>query len=217
MGNKEKKEEKPAKAEYTLDDLCQNINEQYQREEQRDGEEKMRDRLLHLKVLTHMLEMVEAAGTVEEQVKRIRLKMEQDAALFGYTCLLASNSQFAYSWSYLRHQWDEYIKTLEYLCVFIHQMLSDIKLLQSQGTDIIGKRIIFANVFVASFEHGVPKVEVLWEHIGNLFNVKGGYTVTLQLGNIVLLSSFCKYQKNDLSKLWDNNLNVKIRHKKKDA
>ena len=45
MGNKEKKEEKPAKAEYTLDDLRQNIMEQYQKEEQRDGEENMRDRL----------------------------------------------------------------------------------------------------------------------------------------------------------------------------
>lgn len=219
MANKEKDIEKTAKSAYTLDYLQQNITAQFEREVQRDGEESMRDRLFHLRVLTHMLDMLATAGedTEEEMAKRIRLKMEQDDAHFGYTCFLASNSQFGHSWSYLRSQWNKYIKALEGLCVFIHQMLNDIKFLQTKGVDVIGKKVMFANVFVASFEHGEPKVEVVWEHIGNLFNVKDGYSVTIQLENIVLLSSFCKYQENDFCKLWEKYLMITIQHEKKHA
>lgn len=219
MANKEKDIEKTVKTAFSLDDLRQNITAQFEREVQREVEESMRDRLLHLRVLTHMLDMLATAGedTEEEMAKRIRLKMEQDDALFGYTCFLASNSQFGYSWSYLRSQWNKYIKALEGLCVFIHQMLNDIKFLQTKGVDVIGKKVMFANVFVASFEHGVPKVEVVWEHIGNLFNVKDGYSVTIQLENIVLLSSFCKYQENDFCKLWEKHLMITIQHEKKHA
>ena len=69
-------------------------------------------------------------------------------------------------------------------------------------------------MFVVSFEQYEPTVEVLWEKIGNLFDIKKGYSVTIQVGNVVLLSAFCKYHGSGLDGLWEKHLKIVVKHEK---
>lgn len=214
MGDKDKV--KSSKDEYTLDDLRKDINNQFEAEEQKDGEEKMRDKLLYLKVLNYLIDIVELAkeDSEEERINRIRLILEKDNSIFGYTYFLTSKKQFDYSWSYLRNQWSKYIEHLGHVCVFIRQVLSDIKHLQGKGKDVFGKKVIFANVFTVSFERHEPTVEVLWENIGNLFDVQKKYSVSIQVGKVVLLSAFCKYHGSGQDDLWEKHLKIAVKHDK---
>lgn len=214
MGDKDKT--KSSKKEYTLDDLRKDISNQFDVEEQKDGEEKMRDKLLYLKVLNYLIDIVELVNedSEEERNNHIRLIIEKDNAIFGYTYFLTSKNQFDYSWSYLRNQWKKYVELLRYICVFVHQMLSDIKLLQGKGKEVFGKSVIFANVFEVSFEQHEPMIEVLWENVGNLFDVKKGYSLTIRVGKVVLLSAFCKYHGSELDDLWEKHLKIAVKHGK---
>lgn len=214
MGDKDKV--KSSKDEYTLDDLRKDINNQFEAEEQKDGEEKMRDKLLYLKALNYLIDIVELSkeDNEEERINSIRLTLEKDNAIFAYTYFLTSKKQFDYSWSYLRNQWSKYIEHLGHICMFIRQMLTDIKHLQRKGKDVFGKKVIFANVFVVSFERHEPTVEVLWENIGKLFDVKNGYSLTIQVDKVVLLSAFCKYHGSELDDLWKKHLKIAVKHDK---
>lgn len=214
MGNKDK--DQSTKKEYTLDDLRKDINNQFDAEEQKDGEEKMRDKLLYLKVLNYLMDIVELAkeDSEEDRNAHIRLILEKDNAIFGYTYFLTSKNQFDYSWSYLRNQWSKYIELLGYVCVFVRQMLTDIGHLQGKGKEVFDKKVVFTNVFIASFERHEPTVEVLWENIDNLFDVKNGYSVTIQVGKVVLLSAFCKYHESGLDDLWKKHLKIAVKHDK---
>lgn len=214
MGDKDK--DQSSKKEYTLDDLRKDINNQFDAEEQKDGEEKMRDKLLYLKVLNYLLDIVELAkeDSEEERNDHIRLILEKDNAIFGYTYFLTSKNQFDYSWSYLRNQWSKYIELLGYVCVFVRQMLTDIKHLKGKGKNVFGKKIIFANIFMASFDRHESAVEVLWENIGNLFDVKKGYSLSIQVDKVVLLSAFCKYHGSGLDDLWEKHLKITVKHDK---
>ena len=214
MGDKDKT--KSSKKEYTLDDLRKDISNQFDVEEQKDGDEKMRDKLLYLKVLNYLIDIVELVNedSEEERNNHIRLIIEKDNAIFGYTYFLTSKNQFDYSWSYLRNQWKKYVELLRYICVFVHQMLSDIKLLQGKGKEVFGKSVIFANVFEVSFEQHEPMIEVLWENVGNLFDVKKGYSLTIRVGKVVLLSAFCKYHGSELDDLWEKHLKIAVKHGK---
>lgn len=214
MGDKDKV--KSSKDEYTLDDLRKDINNQFEAEEQKDGEEKMRDKRLYLKVLNYLIDIVELAkeDSEEEIINHIRSIIEKDNAIFGYTYFLTSKNQFDYSWSYLRNQWSKYIKLLGHVCMFIRQMLSDVKHLQGKGEKFFDKKVIFANVFTVSFERHEPTVEVLWENIGNLFDVQKEYSITIQVDKVVLLSAFCKYHGSGLDDLWEKHLKIAVKHDK---
>ena len=56
----DKDKTKSSKDEYTLDDLRKDINNQFDAEEQKEGEEKMRDKLLFQKVLHYLIDIVES-------------------------------------------------------------------------------------------------------------------------------------------------------------
>ena len=214
MGDKDKV--KSSKDEYTLDDLRKDINNQFEAEEQKDGEEKMRDKLLYLKVLNYLIDIVELVNedSEEERINHIRSIIEKDNAIFGYTYFLTSKNQFDYSWSYLRNQWSKYIELLGHVCMFMRQMLSDIKHLQGKGKKVFDKKVVFANVFMFSFERHEPNVEVLWEKISNLFDVKKGYSLTIQVDKVVLVSAFCKYHGSGLDDLWEKHLKIAVKHDK---
>lgn len=176
----------------------------------------MRDKLLYLKVLNYLIDIVELAkeDSEEEIINHIRSIIEKDNAIFGYTYFLTSKNQFDYSWSYLRNQWSKYIKLLGHVCMFIRQMLSDVKHLQGKGEKFFDKKVIFANVFTVSFERHEPTVEVLWENIGNLFDVQKEYSITIQVDKVVLLSAFCKYHGSGLDDLWEKHLKIAVKHDK---
>lgn len=106
-------------------------------------------------MIEHLINVVESVAEESEENRKdiIYLKLSKNDSLFGYSCFLASNSKFDYSWNYQRSQWDKYIETLEHISTFVLKMISCINLLQSKCSDFDNDiEFVFANLFVVSFQ-----------------------------------------------------------------
>lgn len=204
---------------YSLEQLGRDFFSQYSAEAQTDIDEKKRDKLLKLKVLFHLLSIAMSVADTqkeEERLDAIRSKFADDDTLFAYTCFLASNAQYDYSWNYQRKQWDKYIDVLGYVSSFFTKMLSCINMLQTGNYSIENGTFVFANLFIVTLDRttGKAKAKVNWENIEQLFCVRKGYTISAQLDQVILLSSFCGYKGNDFDKFLENLSKLKIEKSK---
>lgn len=203
---------------YSLEQLRSDIFAQYDSEEQTDSEEKRRDKLLKLKVLNHLINIVSTVVDISEEDRCdiMRMKLAEDEALFGYTCFLASNSEFDYSWNYQRKQWDKYIEVLGRISLLFTKMLSCVKMLQVGNYSFVDEKFVFANLFIITFDDSTnsANVKVIWENIEQLFFVQKGYSISAQLHTVLLLSAFCRYDGNDLESFFENLSKLKIQSSK---
>ena len=180
--------------EYSIDSLYQDIVKQYDKEED-SGDTLQRDRRYYLKVLNYFVDMAQKikgqkgykAGTVIDN------ELSNDASLFAYTFFLSSNTQFDYSWNYLRKQWHEYAKVLESITAFILDMIDKINVLYSNIDKIQVYSFVFADLFVLTFqeESHRPQVTVLLNSIGNLFRLDNSYLLSAKLNDVTILATNC--------------------------
>lgn len=213
--NDNKKIAKPA---YTLDKLQADICAQYDAENKSDGEDKMRDKLLKLRVLQHLINIASIVADYKEQediCDRIKLELTKIDALFGYTCFMASNSQFDYSWNYQRKQWDNYVNVLGNISVFILRLVSWINKLQIDYLEYADFNFIFANIFVVSLDAptGTAKVNAIWGNIEQLFSIERGCSISANIEQVIVLSTFCRFKENDMEAFLEKLQQIEVKHK----
>lgn len=203
---------------YSVDKLYKDIVAQYEKE--RDSEDfNLRDVQHFVKVFSYIYSVVRAVecGKDYEEKTVIDNILNNDSSLYSYTFFVSSRSQFDYSWSYLRKQWDEYAKTLNSACKFIFDMIDKVNVLYEYRSKFIAKEFIFADIFVLSFAKAtcLPHMEIKWENINCLFNVDKSYHISAKIGDAIQMTIKICLDKTDntdsfLSHLtnWNRNDNV---------
>ena len=204
--------------------LYKDIVAQYEKE--RESEDfNLRDVQHYLKVFCYIISVVREveSGKDYEEKTVIENMLNNDNSLFSYTFFVSSRSQFDYSWSYLRKQWNEYSKTLNSACKFILDMIDKVNVLYEHRSEFIANEFVFADIFVLSFAKAtyLPHIEIKWENINSLFNVDNSYHISAKIGDAVqmtikicldkpdntdsFLSLFAKWNGNECGKDDENN------------
>lgn len=176
---------------YSVDKLYKDIVAQYEKE--RESEDlNLRDVQHYVKVFSYLYSVVREveSGKDYEEKAVIENMLNNDNSLFSYTFFVSSRSQFGYSWSYLRKQWDEYAKKLNCACKFIIDMIDKVNVLYEHRTEFIANEFVFADIFVLSFAEAtcLPHIEIKWENINSLFNVGNSYHISAKIGDAVQMT-----------------------------
>lgn len=176
---------------YSVDKLYKDIIAQYEKE--RESQDlNLRDVQHYVKVFSYIYSVVRAveSGKDYEEKTVIDNMLNDDSSLFSYTFFVSSRSQFDYSWSYLRKQWNEYSKTLNSVCKFILDMIGKVNVLYEHRSEFIANEFVFADIFVLSFAKAtyLPHMEIKWENINRLFNVENIYHISAKIGDAVQMT-----------------------------
>lgn len=129
----------------------------------------------------------------------LEVYVDGNELLFGYTFFLSSNTNFDYSWNYLRKQMDKYIDFFSGAYKFISYVLADINAMKIdlQGNENL--HIEFNELFDVVFIDDKPFVKTIinWKNFYQINNVKNGYYISVKINEATLLTCYRKYS-NDL-------------------
>lgn len=189
---------------YSIDRLYKDIVAQYEKERESEDFD-LRDVQHYVKVFNYIYSVVEAVENGKDyEVKTVIENMlNNDSSLFSYTFFVSSHTQFDYSWSYLRKQWGEYVKTLNSTCKFILDMINKVNVLYEHRSEFIINEYVFADIFVLSFDKTtcLPHIEIKWENINGLFNIGNSYHISAKTGDAIQMTMklcFDKQEDKDL-------------------
>lgn len=125
----------------------------------------------------------------------LEVYVDGNELLFGYTFFLSSNTNFDYSWNYLRKQMDRYVNFFSEAYKFINYVLADINTMK---IDLCGNKdlhIEFNELFDVVFidEEPFVKTIITWENFYQINKVKNGYYISAKIGKTTLLTYYRKY------------------------
>lgn len=193
--------------EYTKDDLfedIQTIPEEYAKEAT-EKEKVRRDFIYKLKVLQSIFYIkVPLYDFKKDNINDIKevleVYVEEKELLYGYTFFLSSNTNFDYSWSYLRKQKDKYIDFLSEVYRFISHVLADINTMKTNLSGNQDLHIEFNGLFDVTFIDDKPFVKTIvhWENFYQINKVKNGYYISVKIDKTTLLTYDRKYN-NELN------------------
>lgn len=192
---------------YTKDELFEDIQiipEEYVKETS-EGEKAHRDFIYKLKALQFIFDMKLPPydfkkDNMDDIKNQIEVYVDGNEILFGYTFFLSSNTNFDYSWSYLRKQMDKYVDFIFSAYRFISYVIEDINAIK---TDLQGNKdlhVEFNELFDVTFIDNKPYVKtiVCWENFYQINKVKNGYYISVKIDKTTLLTYNRKYN-NELN------------------
>lgn len=156
--------------------------------------------ILFLKVPN--LTLSEYGIEAERDKKLIESNIHSDELLFGYTFLVSSNSEFQYTWSYMRKQLDKYVDFLFGAKRFFEFVFRDITALDKVLRDTQDIHIVFNELIDVNYTDNAPYInaKMLWENFHNLSNVSYSYRVSIMINASTLIVCNCSY-KDEADKL----------------
>ena len=204
-----KNDNKQMVLKYSVEMLYNDIVRQYQMELDNGGNVG-RDVQYYLKVFNYIVFLVQEVERDKdsENYRVIKNKLDDDSLLLVYSFFVSSQSKFDYSWSYLRKQWDEFVKMLNGACKFILDMIDKVNSLNEYHTKFVANEFVFADLFVLSYlEDGrVPRMKIVWEKMNCLLHMGKAYLITAKVGVITLMAMNLEIGKQDDMDSFLNNL-----------
>lgn len=168
-----------------------------------EEEKAHRDFRHKLKVLQYIFDMELPTynfkeDNMEEIKEAIEVYVEGNALLFGYTFFLSSNTEFDYSWNYLRKQMDKYVDFFSEAHKFISYVLADIDKMKTGFSGNKDLYIVLNELFNVKFMSDKPfvKTTVNWENFNQINKVQSGYYISAKIGKTTLLTCYRKYNNN---------------------
>ena len=165
-----------------------------------EGEKARRDYSYKLKVIQSVFCMKLPAydfkkDNMEEIKKAIEVDVDGNELMFGYTFFLSSNTNFDYSWNYLRKQIDKYIDFFSEAYKFISYVIEDINDMKTSLRGNKDLHIELNELFDVAFVDDKPFVKtiVCWENFYQINKVKSGYYISVKIGKTTLLTCYRKY------------------------
>lgn len=202
-----KKVEMVKAQEYTKTELLEDIStppEEHTKETS-EKEKAHRDFIYKLKVLQYIIDPKLPPydfkkDNMDDIKKQIEVYVDGNEILFGYTFFLSSNTNFDYSWSYLRKQIDKYVDFTFDTYRFICYLLKDINTMKSDLSGIQYLHIEFNGLFDVTFIDDKPFVKTIvhWENFYQINKVKNGYYISVKIDKTTLLTYDRKYN-NELN------------------
>lgn len=127
----------------------------------------------------------------EEKLRNaIAVKVNNDELLSGYLFHSSQNSQFDYSWNYMRKRKMSYSKFLAEAVRFLENMLEDINMLVDKARMYSDVHMVFDDVFDVALISEKPYVKsrVLWENFHRVAEVKKGYHISVKVKDSLLVA-----------------------------
>lgn len=111
---------------------------------------------------------------------------------------LSSNTDFDYSWNYLRKQMDKYVDFFSDVHKFISYLLADIDEMKTEFSGNKDLHIVLNGLFNVKFIDDKPfvKTTLNWENFNQINKVKSGYYISAKIGKTTLLTCYRKYSNN---------------------
>ena len=134
----------------------------------------------------------------------IDVKVNGDAHLSGYIFFISQNSQFDYSWNYLRKRENSYKEFLVEAIRFLENVLADINMLAGKPRTPKDVHVIVNDIIDISLTGEKPfvKADVLWENFNRIATVKRTYGFTVKSKDCILVAGKRK-DASDAEKLID--------------
>lgn len=191
---------------YSVDNLFHDIVNQYKRENFMFS----RDEAHKLKVIKYLMTLVIYIANDNEHDGNAVIDglLKNDASLFSFMFFISSRSQFDYTWSYLQKQRKEYIKMLKNVCAFIYDMIEKVNVLYEHRSEFKARNFVFADLFVLTINDEIPAphIEIKWEKMGNLLHLSSGYHLSAKMGETIIMTEMCGYNKQHEIGLFLNHL-----------
>ena len=136
---------------------------------------------------------------------KIEQDVEKDKCLFSYTFFLSSIPAYNYTWTYQRQSIDRFIEFIYQACRFIHYVVADIKVIQSNYS-INGKiSIEFHDLFEVKFGENPAVTTIMkWENFHRIADVKRGYYVSIKCEDTRVRTKYMTYDdehENEIKKI----------------
>lgn len=136
---------------------------------------------------------------------KIEQLVEDDKYLFSYTFFLSSIPAYNYTWTYQRQSIDRFIEFIYQACRFIHYVVADIRVIQSNYS-INGKiSIEFHDLFEVKFGENPAITTIMnWENFHRIADVKRGYYVSIKCEDTRARTKYMTYDdehENEIKKL----------------
>lgn len=152
---------------------------------------------------------------IEVEIKeKIDLEIEGNESLFGYTFFVSLNSNFDYSWNYMRKHIEIYKDFLYSTYKFISYVIYDINLMKSKLDIDHDLHIEFNELFDVKFSEEIPvKTKINWANFNKISKVKNGYYISAKYDETILFTIFREY--NDKPYSFIENVNIMLKGEKK--
>lgn len=211
MGNIDKKVTSGETVEYTFDLLLTDILSGFTEvnEKGRTCDKVKREYHSKLIVIQMLIDLANSYKTEDYKDDKklsnvIDIKVNGNELLSGYIFFISQNSQFDYSWSYLRKCKINYKEFLFNSVRFLNNVLTDINMLAAKP--LVGKNmhVVFHDILDITFTNEKPFVKAcfLWENFYRLVTVKSEYNISVKVNECILM--VCSRKKpSDTGKLID--------------
>lgn len=216
MENKEVILPAKEKVDYTYEMLLNDI--QSQPEEGSEGtitqekaEREYRSKLIVVQMLLKL-----SASFADDMFKddeklqnAIEVKVNGDELLSGFLFFVSQNSQFDYSWNYMRKRKTGYMEFVSKSVRFIQNVLSDINMLITKpwgGKDI---HVVFNDLIDVAQKKNAPYVNacIRWENFYRIVASNKDYNISIKIKDNVLVAGM-RNQASDAEKLIDRALDI---------
>lgn len=216
MAKNEKTPVAADKVKYTFDELIDDIlkSAEWNDDEAQDAEKAKRERLSKRVVVQMLIDLAnyynDGCHKEEEKLRNaIDVRVKGDAFLSAYIFYVSQNSQFDYSWNYLRKKENSFENFLFEGILFLRNMLADIKILAGKPRDMQNIHVVFNDIFDVFLTKEEPfvRTDVLWENFHFLALVKRDYHLTVKCKDCIVITGPRKVAA-DAEKLIDTALNM---------
>lgn len=183
------------KEKYTFDMLLNDILSDLTEDNEKDktGDKVRREyksKLIVIQMLINLAESykIENYKDDEKLNNAIDIKVNGDEILSGYIFFISQNSQFDYSWNYMRKRRTNYKEFLTNSICFLNNVLIDINILADKprvGNDV---HVTFHDILDVTFINEKPFVKacLLWENFYRWVTVKSEYNICVKVNECIL-------------------------------
>lgn len=210
------------KERYTFDTLLNDIQSEPNENNERDKSVNIAGReysskLIVIQMLIGLAELYKTENYKDNEnlSNAIEIKVNGDELLSGYMFFVSQNSQFNYSWNYMRKCKVNYKEFLTNSIRFLNNVLVDINTLINKSLTGRNVHVIFHDIFDVRpiGEKPFIKTRLLWEKFYRLTTVKSEYNISVKVdGSMLEIGS--RKEPSDMEKLIDAAIEMVKNNKK---
>ncbi len=200
------------KEEYTFDILLNDIQSELTDDNERDKTDDIvrreySSKLIVIQMLIALAELYKTKNYKDNEKlsNAIEIKVNGDELLSGYMFFVSQNSQFNYSWNYMRKCNTNYKEFLANSVRFFNNVLADINILVNKPQIKRNIHVIFHDILDVKFTDEKPfvKTRLLWEKFYRIATVKSEYNISVKVKES-LLKEGCRKYSSDMNILIDS-------------
>lgn len=211
------------KEEYTFDILLNDIQPELIDDNEKEknsniARREYNSKLIVIQMLIGLAELYKTKNYKDDEKlsNAIEIKVNGDELLSGYMFFVSQNSQFDYSWNYMRKRKANYKEFLTNSVRFLNNVLFDINILINKSLIEKTTHVIFHDIFDVRpiDEKPFVKTRLLWENFYRLTTVKSEYNISVKIKES-LQQIGCRKGPSDMEKIID--AAIEIIKKQKDG